>query len=250
MSASVRRAHDQHHLLGEAGQVERGLAGRVGGPDDVDLVALDWLRLAGVGAVVDAPAGELVEPGRLQPPVGHAGGHDERPGLDLPRAVEEHRPHRPAGLEADDVARQDHLGAEAGDLGDGALGEVGAAQALGEPQVVLDRRALSRLAAGGLALDDDGAQALGGRVHRGGQAGRPAADDAHVVQAAAGRRCAARARPPARASTASGACRRRAPARAGGRPGPPGRGRAAAGPRRRARRRTSGRGRGCGPGTA
>jgi hypothetical protein len=62
------------------------------------------------------------------------------------------------------------------------MGEVGATQSLREAQVVLDRRALFRLTPGGLALHDHGAQALGRCVHRGGQAGRPAADDAHVVQ--------------------------------------------------------------------
>ena len=134
VSASVAAADDQHHPPGEAGQVERGLAGRVGRPDDVDVVALGLAGLAGVRAVVDAAAGELVEPLRLEPPVGDAGGHHERAGLDLARAVEAHGPHRPAGLEADDVARQDHLGAEPGRLGDGPPGEVGAAQPLGNPR--------------------------------------------------------------------------------------------------------------------
>ena len=89
-----------------AGRSEGGARpGRpIGRPDDVDVVALGLAGLAGVGAVVDAAAGELVEPLRLQPPVGDAGGHDERARLDLARAVEAHGPHRPAGLEADDVA--------------------------------------------------------------------------------------------------------------------------------------------------
>jgi len=63
------------------------------------------------------------------------------------------------GLEADDVPGQHQLGAEPRRLRECALGEVGAAEALGEPQVVLDRRALARLATGRLALHDDGAQA-------------------------------------------------------------------------------------------
>jgi hypothetical protein len=67
------------------------------------------------------------------------------------------------------------------------VGEVGAAQPLGEAQVVLDGGALAGLPSRGLALDDDGAQALGGRVHGSGQAGRPAADDADIVQGLLGR---------------------------------------------------------------
>ena len=97
-------------------------------------------------------------------------------------AREQHRPDRPALLEPDDLAGQHQLGAEPRDLGERALGEVGAAQALGEAEVVLDRRALAGLSARGLALDDDRAEPLGSGVHPGREPGRAAADDADVVE--------------------------------------------------------------------
>ena len=62
------------------------------------------------------------------------------------------------------------------------MGEVGPGQALREAEVVLDRRALPRLAARRLLLHDDGAQPLRGGVDGGGEAGRTAADDAQVVE--------------------------------------------------------------------
>src|SRR5262249_61758697 len=111
----------------------------------------------GVRAVVDARAGGLAEAGRIGAPVGHAGGHDERTGLDLPRPIEEHRAHWSTRLEAHDVAGQDHLGAKAGSLSYRTPGQVGAGQPLREPEVVLDRRALTGLAAGRLTLHGDGA---------------------------------------------------------------------------------------------
>ena len=124
----------------------------------------------------------VVEPGGLEAAVGDPAGDEHRAGLDVGRAVEQHRAHRAAGLEADDVAGQHHLGAEPGRLRHRAVGEVGAGEALGEAEVVLDRRALPGLAARGVALDDDGLQPLGGGVHRGGEAGRAGADDAEVVE--------------------------------------------------------------------
>jgi hypothetical protein len=51
---------------------------------DVDLVALALAGLAGVDAVVDAAAGEFVQAGGGQPPVGDAGRDHQRPSLDLP----------------------------------------------------------------------------------------------------------------------------------------------------------------------
>ena len=133
-------------------------------------------------AVVHAAPGELREPGRVEQPVRHAGGDEHRAGLDLAAVAEADRPHRAARLEADDVAGEHHLGAEPARLGDGPVREVGARQALREAEVVLDRRALPGLAARRLAFDDDGLQPLRRAVHRGREPGRPAADDAEVVQ--------------------------------------------------------------------
>ena len=249
--SSVAAADHQHHPLGVAGEVERGLAGRVRRADDVDLVALALAGLAGVRAVVDAAAGELVEPRRLQAPVGDAGRDDERAGLDLARTFEQYGAHRPAGLEADDVAREHHLGTETGSLGDGALGEVGAGQAPSgtrgssrSPRSARPGRPGASRSTMTVLRPSDAAYTA---------AARPAGPPPTMHTSYSG--CSARGAQPERGGELER--RRRAERvtvrdehqRQVGRRSPA-RGRAAAGPRRRARRRTSGTARGCGPGTS
>jgi hypothetical protein len=178
-------AHHHDDPLGVPGEVEGGLRRGVRAADDVDVVPLALRRLGGGRAVVDAAAGELVDAGALEPPVGHAARDHDRTRLEVGAVVEADRPHRSPALEADDVAREQHLGAEAAGLGDGPVREVGAGQALREAEVVLDRRALAGLPAGRLLLDDDGAQPLGRRVDA-------AASPAGPRRRCTGRRAAAR----------------------------------------------------------
>ena len=85
----------------------------------------------------------------------------------------------PGALDAqcDGVLDGQQLGAEAARLIGRAAGEVRAAQAGGEAEVVLDPAGLAGLAAGRLALDHDRAQALRRAVDGGGQTRRAAADD-------------------------------------------------------------------------
>ena len=71
-----------------------------------------------------------------------------------------------------------------GGLPAGPVGELGAGDAVGEAEVVLDPRALPGLAAGGVPLDEHGAQALRRAVDRRAQPGRAAADDDEVVEVA------------------------------------------------------------------
>ena len=85
------------------------------------------------------------------------------------------------------LAGDQDLGAEPAGLAERAAAELVAGDAVREAEVVLDARRGLGLAAGGLALDDERAQALGGAVDRGGEAGRAAADDDRVVVAGAGR---------------------------------------------------------------
>ena len=189
-----RPAHQHHDPLGVAREVERRLAGGVGGADDVHVLALDLGGLARAGAVVDAASGELVEPVGVEPAVGDAGGDDHGARLDLAppsssTARTGPRDSKPTTSRASTISAPNRR-----DLGDGALGEVGPAEPLREAEVVLDRRALAGLPAGRLALDDDGAQPLGRGVDGGGQPGRPAADDAQVVERLLGAGAQARAR--------------------------------------------------------
>ncbi len=68
--------------------------------------------------------------------------------------------HRPARIEGDHLAREDHLGFEPSRLLDCALRELHAEEALREAEVVLDPRALTGLTTGSVSLDDDGAESL------------------------------------------------------------------------------------------
>ena len=88
----------------------------------------------------------------------------------------------PRDLQGDHVAGGQHLGAELGGLPAGPVGELGAGHAVREAEVVLDPRALPGLPAGGLPLDQHGAQPLRRPVHRAAQPGRAAADHDQVVE--------------------------------------------------------------------
>ena len=104
-------------------------------------------------------------------------------GGDLAPVGEADHPRRAPHLQAGDVGRGQDLGPELGRLAAGPVGELGAADPVGEAEVVLDPGALAGLPAGGLPLDQDGAQPLGGGVHGRAQPGRAAADDHRVVEA-------------------------------------------------------------------
>ena len=90
------------------------------------------------------------------------------------------------GVDADDRAGDEDLGAEPPRLLQRAAGELVARHPGGEAEVVLDPRGGAGLAAGRLALDHDRAQALRRAVDGGRQARRPGADDDRVVVGALG----------------------------------------------------------------
>src|SRR4030095_3531250 len=98
----------------------------------------------GVGGPVEDPAaGELVEPGRVQGVVADPGGQDHGVGGDLAAVGEGHHQGRPSRLEAGDVGRGEDLAPDLGRLPAGPVGELGAADAVGEAEVVLDAGALA-----------------------------------------------------------------------------------------------------------
>ena len=242
-------AADEHHdPLGVAREVQRGLAGRVGGADEVDLLALALGRLARRGAVVDPRAPSSSRPVGLEPAVGDPGGDDHRPGLELVGAVDDHRAHRTLGPQPHGLAGHDHLGSEARHLGHRPVGEVGTGQPLGEAEVVLDRGALRRPVRRGRRARPrrSAAPPTRRRPRRRGRPGHP--------RRCTGRRgarrpgCAGPARRPPRGCSGCAAARRPGPAAAAGPPAPPAPARPARGRRRRAPRRATGRARGCGSG--
>ena len=90
-------------------------------------------------AVVDAGAGELLEPGLRHPPVGHARRHEDELALSRPPPVS--CTIRPAPSTFRPMASEtvEELGAEPAGLVGGAPGQVGAREPGGEAEVVLDR---------------------------------------------------------------------------------------------------------------
>ncbi len=82
---------------------------------------------------------------------------------------------------ADDLLRGQDLGPQASGLGHRAAGEVGARQAGGKAQVVVDTGRGPGLAARCLPLHHERLESLGGPVHGSGQPGRTATHDDQVV---------------------------------------------------------------------
>ena len=116
-----------------------------------------------------------------------------------------------ARLERERAVRGRRAGVELARLGDRAAGQLRAADAGREAEVVLDPARRAGLAAERGALDDERVEPLGGAVDGGAEAGRAAADDEQVDLLASGR---ARAR-----SRARGRPRRCSAARSSGPPG-------------------------------
>ena len=138
--------------------------------------------LAARGAVVDPTTGQLLDARHLEAPVLDPRRHHHGVGPNLAPVAEAARPATSRAPRSGDRPRREHLRAETLGLRGRPAGEVGAREPHRETQVVLDPRALARLPARRLALDQHRPQALRCAVHRGGQPGRAAADDHQVVE--------------------------------------------------------------------
>jgi len=113
--------------------------------------------------------------------VGDAGGDEHRVRAERAAAAELDEPAGALGPHGGRVLDGDELGAEAAGLVRGPLGELGALEAAGEAEVVLDPARLAGLAARGLALDQDRPQALGRAVDGRREPGGTAADDDEII---------------------------------------------------------------------
>src|SRR5690606_32253384 len=112
------------------------------------------------GTVVDAGASELVGAGRVEAPVGDARRDQHGPGAHLAAVGERDDAVRVLEPQARGAYGVEDLGPEAPGLGDGPPRQVGAGEAGGEAEVVLDGRREPRLTARRLGLDEQGRQAL------------------------------------------------------------------------------------------
>ena len=138
------------------------------------------LRLRRPGGVEDADplvVGEAVD---REAPVLRAGGEQHGARGDLVVLLEPHDVAPVSRLERDRAVGRRRPRVELARLGDGAAGELGAADAGGEAEVVLDPARRARLPAERGALDDERVESLGGAVDGGAEAGGAAADDEQV----------------------------------------------------------------------
>jgi hypothetical protein len=132
--------------------------------------------------VVDGGADEGLDAGHVELAHPDAGGDEESVAADLAAVVEGDDAVRVLDPQTGDRLGGEDLGAEALGLGGRPPRQVGAADALGEAEVVLDAGAGAGLAAGRLLLDDHRAQAFGGAVDGGAEPGWTGADDDEVVK--------------------------------------------------------------------
>ena len=136
------------------------------------------------GAVVDAGAGERRDAGRRMLAILHAGGGQQRARDDLAAVAQRQALVSAVDRDAGHFERHEHLGAEPLCLRDRAPGQLAAADAGREAEIVLDLRAGARLPARRMPIEQQRPQSLGGAVHRGGEPGRSGAHDHEVVEIA------------------------------------------------------------------
>src|SRR5262249_351309 len=120
---------------GVAGEVERRLAGRVPRPDEEDIEPLGVAGFAPRRTVVDALADQSIDSLDLEATPAHAGGEDDGPCAEHVVTIEEDL--AGLGVDAEDLAGDEDLGAEALRLVERADGKLVAGHPVGEAEVVL-----------------------------------------------------------------------------------------------------------------
>lgn len=189
-SGRLRDVNGNRHSRGDgwaAGQPvgaleEAGLAGGVRPAGDLDRV-----RTAGRGLQlrrreIDARAFELRLPVEWQGSVAGAGGDDHRSRLDS-GVVGQHDPQTlVGGVQPGSLAGACDTGTEFLCLHCGAAGQLSAADAGGEPEVVLDPRAGCSLPASGDSSKQQRPQAFRRAVDRGSQSSRASANDDQIQE--------------------------------------------------------------------
>ena len=171
----------------DARQVHGGLAGGIAAPDDDHVAVLAGGGLASARPVVDPAAEQLVDALDLEPAPDHPGAGDADRRLHRDAVVDD-------GLEAaagfrvsagDGVADR-QFGPEAFRLAPGEAGQLGAADALGEAEEVLDQGRVGRLPARQVLFQDQGREPVGSGVDRRREPGGAGADYHQVVVALRG----------------------------------------------------------------
>ena len=172
-------ADDDRHRVCVLRELQRRLAGRVAGADDVDVEAMHARGVALRGTVEHALPDEAVEPLDREPPPADTARKDDRARREDVTRLEAH-PTR-SRVDLRDRLGHEDLCAEALRLLERAGRELVAGDAVREAEVVLDPGRRAGLATWRLALDHEHAQPFRGAVDGGCQPGGPAAHDDDVV---------------------------------------------------------------------
>jgi hypothetical protein len=173
------RAVDERNFGGEAGEEESLFHGGVAAADDSDLLAGGEEAVAG-GAGADAVADEGLFGGKVEPTGAGAGGDDEGTGVDgLVTDVE--REGTPGEIDGAEVGHA-QLCAEAYGLLLHVLNKIGTLNAFGPAGEVFYQRGDGELAAGLVALKDEGFEVGAGGVDGGGESGAAGAEDNSVAR--------------------------------------------------------------------
>ena len=170
---------------GEPGEKQSFLKPAVAAADHHDVPPLVEGAIAR-GAEVDTSADEVLFSWHTQAPVGGAGGQNDGGGAVLLAGLDLYRPVVAVLLQRSDILGSQNLHVEALGLLPEALGQLGAADGLGEAGVVLYLLGDARLAPYAGPFDYEGAQPLSGRVDARRQSAGAASDD-HQVVVASGR---------------------------------------------------------------
>ncbi len=169
-------AHQQVHLGRVLGERQRGLGRRIASADHRHLLAGVGKRVAS-GAVVHPGADVLRLPGHPHAPVGAAGGDDQGEAAVFSPVGGHHGVIAAQAVDLDHFGGLDHFDVGPPGLFAQAVAEFESADRFREAGHVLDLARDVGVAADELALDYQGVGTVLGGKYRGGQAGRPAADD-------------------------------------------------------------------------
>jgi len=180
--AEVAAAYEQVHPGRPGGQEDCRLAGGVAAADHDDRIGDAGQRLHLGGRVEHADPLVVLQVRHVQPAVANPGGDQDGPPDQLGAVVQPDHVAAVVGLlQRGRPGRHAEHRAEFPGLDDRPVGQVGAGDAGGEAEVVLDPGRGAGLPAGGDRVDRQGLQPFGGAVDRGGQAGRARADDEQVA---------------------------------------------------------------------
>ena len=157
------------------------LTGGVAASDDEHVLAFAEHSLARPGAVIYAGPEKAILVWQPQSPVIYAGCANRRARDDLCPVGQVTHPLAGDNLAANTFAVEQYFCAEVARLFAGALGEFRTADALREPQIILDLRTTAGLSANGIALDQNGLQAFRGGIDSRAEPGRPGAVDRQIV---------------------------------------------------------------------